>query len=58
MVAGADQTCVVGVDFGAGAAVTPQALIAVADELMYDAKRSGRNRVCARQLAPSIGRAA
>jgi PleD family two-component response regulator len=49
---------VVGVDFGAGAAVTPQALIAVADELMYDAKRSGRNRVCARQLAPSIGRAA
>jgi diguanylate cyclase (GGDEF)-like protein len=49
---------VVGVDFGAGAAVTPQALIAVADELMYDAKRTGRNRVCARQLAPSIGRAA
>jgi diguanylate cyclase (GGDEF)-like protein len=49
---------VVGVDFGAVAAVTPQALIAAADELMYDAKRAGRNRVHAHQLTPHIGRRA
>jgi GGDEF domain-containing protein len=36
---------VVGADFGAGLAITPQCLIAVADELMYDAKRGGRNHV-------------
>jgi diguanylate cyclase (GGDEF)-like protein len=41
---------VVGIDFGAGQALAPQALIAAADELMYEAKRSGRNRVRARQL--------
>jgi len=47
---------VASVDFGATQAVTPQALIAAADELMYDAKRAGRNRVCAHQLTPQIGR--
>jgi diguanylate cyclase (GGDEF)-like protein len=45
---------VVSVDFGSTQAVTPQALIAAADELMYDAKRAGRNRVCAHQLTPHI----
>jgi len=43
---------VVGVDFGAGHDVTPQRLIAVADELMYEAKRGGRNQVRARALDP------
>jgi len=47
---------VASVDFGSTQAVTPQALIAAADELMYDAKRAGRNRVRAQQLTPQIGR--
>jgi diguanylate cyclase (GGDEF)-like protein len=49
---------VVGVDFGAGHDVTPQGLIAVADELMYEAKRGGRNQVRARALGPCAARAA
>lgn len=44
---------VVGADFGASQTLTAQALIAAADELMYEAKRGGRNRVHARQLAPA-----
>jgi diguanylate cyclase (GGDEF)-like protein len=43
---------VVGADFSRDHAVTPQALIALADELMYEAKRSGRNQVRSRLLAP------
>jgi diguanylate cyclase len=42
---------VTGVDFGKGQALAPQALIAVADELMYEAKHAGRNRVMARPFA-------
>jgi diguanylate cyclase (GGDEF)-like protein len=49
---------VVGIDFGAGHDVTPQRLIAVADELMYEAKRGGRNQVRARALGPRAARAA
>jgi len=49
---------VASVDFGSTQAVTPQALIAAADELMYDAKRAGRNRVRAHQLTPHIGQPA
>ena len=49
---------VVGADFAAHQAITPQALIAVADDLMYDAKRGGRNRVRARQIEAAISRVA
>jgi PleD family two-component response regulator len=33
-------------------------MIAVADELMYEAKRGGRNQVRARALDPCVARAA
>jgi len=46
---------VVSADFASARSVTPQALIAAADELMYDAKRGGRNLVCSHQLTPHIG---
>jgi diguanylate cyclase (GGDEF)-like protein len=49
---------VAGADFAASQAITPQSLIAVADELMYDAKRGGRNQVRARQVEPGIARVA
>jgi diguanylate cyclase (GGDEF)-like protein len=41
---------VVGADFGGVHAVTPQGMIALADQLMYEAKHAGRNLVKARQL--------
>jgi len=46
---------VVSADFASARSVTPQGLIAAADELMYDAKRGGRNQVCAHQLTPQLG---
>ncbi|HEX8786173.1 MAG TPA: GGDEF domain-containing protein [Telluria sp.] len=49
---------VVGADFALRQAVTPQALIAAADELMYEAKRGGRNQVRARPLNQRAERAA
>jgi diguanylate cyclase (GGDEF)-like protein len=49
---------VAGADFAANQAITPQGLIAVADELMYDAKRGGRNQVRARQVEAGITRVA
>ncbi|WP_075792318.1 GGDEF domain-containing protein [Massilia putida] len=49
---------VVGADFAVSQAITPQSLIAVADELMYEAKRGGRNQVRARQVEPGIARVA
>jgi diguanylate cyclase len=48
---------VVGVDFSGGQALAPQALIAAADELMYEAKRAGRNHVEARTFAPAAAAA-
>jgi diguanylate cyclase (GGDEF)-like protein len=49
---------VVGADFSQHQALTPQALIAEADELMYQAKRGGRNQVRARQPVHCAERAA
>jgi diguanylate cyclase (GGDEF)-like protein len=48
---------VVGADFGDGAAVTPQGMIALADQLMYEAKHAGRNQVRAKQLGQRIEKA-
>jgi diguanylate cyclase (GGDEF)-like protein len=45
---------VVCADFAAARSATPQALIAAADELMYDAKRGGRNQVRSHQLTPHL----
>jgi diguanylate cyclase (GGDEF)-like protein len=45
---------VVGAEFGGSHAVTPQGMIALADQLMYEAKRGGRNQVRARQLGQRI----
>lgn len=45
---------VVGADFGGSHAVTPQGMIALADQLMYEAKRGGRNQVRARQLGQRL----
>ncbi|ALK97998.2 hypothetical protein AM586_19175 [Massilia sp. WG5] len=45
---------VVGADFAGGAAVTPQGMIALADQLMYEAKRGGRNQVRGRQVGQHI----
>ncbi|WP_036168456.1 GGDEF domain-containing protein [Massilia sp. 9096] len=46
---------VVGADFARHQAVTPHALIAEADQLMYDAKHGGRNQVRGRQLGQNGG---
>jgi diguanylate cyclase (GGDEF)-like protein len=45
---------VVGADFGGSHAVTPQGMIAMADQLMYEAKHAGRNLVKSRQLGQRI----
>jgi diguanylate cyclase (GGDEF)-like protein len=47
---------VVGADFGGSHAVTPQGMIAVADQLMYEAKHGGRDQVRARQLEQEVER--
>ena len=49
---------VVGADLTLKQAVTPQMLIGLADDLMYEAKRGGRNQVRARQLGLRVDRAA
>ena len=46
---------VVGVDFALTQALTPQGLIAAADELMYEAKRAGKNRVMGAAPGSSVG---
>jgi diguanylate cyclase (GGDEF)-like protein len=48
---------VVGADFGGSHAVTPQGMIALADQLMYEAKHAGRNLVKTRQLGQRIEQA-
>jgi diguanylate cyclase (GGDEF)-like protein len=45
---------VVSADFSGSTAVTPQGMIALADQLMYEAKHGGRNQVRARQLGQRI----
>jgi diguanylate cyclase (GGDEF)-like protein len=45
---------VVGADFAGGHAVTGQGMIALADQLMYEAKHAGRNLVKARQLGQRL----
>jgi diguanylate cyclase (GGDEF)-like protein len=47
---------VVGADFSAGNVVTPHGMIALADQLMYEAKHGGRNQVRARQLGQKTER--
>jgi diguanylate cyclase (GGDEF)-like protein len=47
---------VVGAEFGGSHAVTPQGMIALADQLMYEAKHGGRNQVRARQLGQMVER--
>jgi diguanylate cyclase (GGDEF)-like protein len=49
---------VVGADFGAGHTVTAQGMIALADQLMYEAKHAGRNQVKARPLRSYIAQQA
>jgi diguanylate cyclase (GGDEF)-like protein len=48
---------VVGAEFGGSHAVTPQGMIALADQLMYEAKHAGRNLVKARQLGQRVEQA-
>jgi diguanylate cyclase (GGDEF)-like protein len=45
---------VVGAEFGGSHAVTPQGMIALADQLMYEAKHAGRNQVRAKQLGQRL----
>jgi diguanylate cyclase (GGDEF)-like protein len=45
---------VVGAEFGGSHAVTPQGMIALADQLMYEAKHAGRNQVRAKQLGQRV----
>ena len=47
---------VVGADFGGNNTLTPQGMIALADQLMYEAKHGGRNQVRARQLGQKAER--
>ena len=49
---------VVDADFGGSHAVTPQGMIALADQLMYEAKHGGRNQVRARPLGQKTERVA
>jgi diguanylate cyclase (GGDEF)-like protein len=49
---------VVGADLARIRALAPQDMIAAADELMYEAKRAGRNRVIGRAMVPAPARTA